>query len=97
MGLVKTYQRYSIVSQFNVVGSSRANVVLLKRSGNRPKSSATEENFSYLAASGANEDINIWDTRKGELVSFLARTCSILHQHSISSQCCFQTRLITTL
>ena len=70
MGLVKTYQRYSIVSQFNVVGSSRANIVLLKRSGNRPKSSATEENFSYLAASGANEDINIWDTRKGELVSF---------------------------
>ena len=68
MGLVKTYQRYSIVSQFGVVGSSRSNIVLLKKSGSRPKSLATADNISYLAASGANEDINIWDTRKGELV-----------------------------
>ena len=68
MGLVKTYQRYSIVSQFGVVGSSRANVVLMERSGARPKSSLATENVSYLAATGANEDVNIWDTRKGELV-----------------------------
>ena len=70
MGLVKTYQRYSIISQFGVVGSSRSNIVFLKKIGSRPsKSQTTGENVSYLAASGANEDINIWDIRKGELVS----------------------------
>ena len=65
MGIVKTYQRYGIVSQFGVVGSSRANVALLERT--RPKS-ISKDNVSYLAATGANEDVNIWDTRKGELV-----------------------------
>lgn len=67
MGLVKTYQRYSIISQFGVVGSSRANIVLLESGKARPKSTSNE-NVQHLAVAAANEDVNIWDIRRGELV-----------------------------
>ena len=70
MGLVKTYQRYSIISQFGVIGSSKSNAILFEKIANRPIKAA-EPNVPYCAATAANEDVIIWDMRKGEQVDSL--------------------------
>eukprot|EP00795_Rhopilema_esculentum_P017672 gene17672-9326_t len=71
MGLVKTYQRYSIISQFGVIGSSKSNAILFEKIANRPIRAPTEPNVPYCAATAANEDVIIWDMRKGEQILVL--------------------------
>eukprot|EP00794_Sanderia_malayensis_P000233 gene233-850_t len=72
MPLVKTYQRYSLLSQFSVVGSGRCNTVLLEKNQDRPKSSFTSSpTQSYYAATGAVENVVIWDIKKAEQVMVL--------------------------
>ena len=58
MGLTKQYLRYSAAGVFNIVGSSKANVVFLEYRGIKGK----------LCAVGACEHVFIWDLRKGEKV-----------------------------
>ncbi len=67
MGLVKTYQRYSLLAQFSVVGSGKCNTVLLEKSGPK-KSSSSAGSVSYYAATGAVENVIIWDIKKAEQV-----------------------------
>ena len=67
MGLIKTYQRYGLVSQFSVIGSSKCNTVLLKKDSG-PKSSS--DHVSYFAATAAVENVVLWDIRKAEQVFF---------------------------
>ena len=59
MGLTKQYLRYAPAGTFNVVGSTRSNVVYLNQGGVKGK----------LCAVGACEHVIIWDLRKGEKVS----------------------------
>ena len=56
------------MSQFGVIGSSRANTILLEKTSNRPKS-GSDQNAHY-AATAAVENVIIWDIRKGEQVMF---------------------------
>ncbi len=58
MGLTKQYLRYAASGLFNVIGSSKANVVFVKFKGVQGK----------LCAVGACEHVLIWDLRKGEKV-----------------------------
>ncbi|XP_076820356.1 WD repeat-containing protein 3-like [Clavelina lepadiformis] len=61
MGLTKQYLRYSSSAQFGVIGSTRCNVVFLK----------LRNTIGRYVASGAVEDINVWDSRTGEKVLVL--------------------------
>ena len=58
MGLTRQYLRYVASGVFNVIGSSKANVVFVEFKGVKGK----------LCAVGACEHVFIWDLRKGEKV-----------------------------
>ena len=60
MVLTKTYKRYALLSAFGIIASSKCNTVLVEKLHGRIN--------EHCVATGANEDVIIWDTRKGEKV-----------------------------
>jgi U3 small nucleolar RNA-associated protein 12 len=60
--MVKSYSKYELSQTFGLVVSSLSNVISVARPGPKPSGSGQ-------AIVGANEDVLIWDIKKGELVS----------------------------
>jgi len=61
MGLTKQYLRYIAGDVFGLVGTNKSNVVLLKVHGSAGR----------FCATGACEDVIVWDIRTGEKVKTL--------------------------
>ena len=63
----KTYKRYASLGSFGVVGSTRSNLLMIKKV---PYLSTVKKEGTRYCVTAALENVIIWDVRRGEKVRF---------------------------